>query len=111
MFKLKEIRIESGLTRAELARILKINQGTLANYENCTREASYDLLIAFADFFDISIDELLGREKRPSSIMAECARPLSRVEKDLISSLRKLSANEFNTIYDLVNMLNKKNND
>ena len=41
MFRLKELREENGLKRSELARDLKINAGTIANYENEIREAPY----------------------------------------------------------------------
>ena len=34
---------------------LGINAGTLANYENELRQAPYDYLVMFADYFDVSI--------------------------------------------------------
>lgn len=62
MFRLKELREENGIKRSELARELNINAGTIANYENEIREAPYEYLILFANYFDVSIDYLLGRE-------------------------------------------------
>lgn len=62
MFRLKEIRLENGLKRSELARLTGIHQNTIANYENEERQAPYETLILFADFFSVSVDELLGRE-------------------------------------------------
>ncbi len=61
MFRLKEIRQECGMKRSELARALNMNAGTIANYENEIRQAPYEYIIRFAEFFDVSTDYLLGR--------------------------------------------------
>ena len=63
MFRLKELRQAYGLKRSKLAEELKMNPGTIANYENELRQAPYETLILFADYFDVTLDELLGREK------------------------------------------------
>lgn len=44
---------------------LNMNQNTISRYETGEREADYDTLIALADFFDVSIDYLLGRTDNP----------------------------------------------
>ena len=61
MFRLKELRKENGLKRSEFAKAIGLPATTIANYENETRQAPYELLIAFADFFDVSVDFLLGK--------------------------------------------------
>jgi transcriptional regulator with XRE-family HTH domain len=38
-----------------------MNQNTISRYENLEREADYETLIRFADYFDVSLDYLLGR--------------------------------------------------
>ena len=40
---------------------LYINQNTVSRYENLEREADYETLIKLADYFDVSLDYLLGR--------------------------------------------------
>lgn len=42
-----------------------MSQNTVSQYETGIREASYDVLIAIADYFDVSIDYLLGRTDNP----------------------------------------------
>ena len=59
---LKELRIERNLTQYELANALKIGQATIAGYENNTREPRINILNAYANFFECSIDFLVGRE-------------------------------------------------
>lgn len=40
---------------------LNLNQNSISRYENGEREADYKTLIAFADYFNVSVDYLLGR--------------------------------------------------
>ena len=41
---------------------LNMNQNTISRYENLEREADYETLIKLADYFDVSLDYLLGRK-------------------------------------------------
>ena len=44
-----------------LDRKLNMNQNTISRYENMERQADYETLIGFADYFGVSLDYLLGR--------------------------------------------------
>ena len=44
---------------------LNISQNAISQYETGAREAGYDTLVAIADYFDVSIDYLLGRTENP----------------------------------------------
>lgn len=44
---------------------LGIGQNTVSRYESGVLEADYKTLIAIADYFDVSIDYLLGRTDNP----------------------------------------------
>lgn len=59
--KLKELREEKELTTREMSKILNIGKSTFSNYENDVRRPDYDTLSKIADYFDVSIDYLLGR--------------------------------------------------
>ena len=43
-----------------------MNQNSISRYENGEREADYATLIRFADYFDVSLDYLLGRSNIPN---------------------------------------------
>ena len=60
-FRLKELRKERKISQLKLAIDLCMNQNTISRYENMERQADYKTLIKFADYFDVSIDYLLGR--------------------------------------------------
>lgn len=57
--KLKLLRLESGLTQAQLAEKLNIGQTTIAAYENGLHEPQVYSLIAYAKFFGCTVDCLL----------------------------------------------------
>ncbi len=60
-FRLKELRKERKISQLKLALDLNMNQNTISRYENMEREADYETLVKFADYFNISLDYLLGR--------------------------------------------------
>lgn len=59
--RLKEIRLENNVTRKSLALNLEVSERLISYWENDERECSFEMLIKIADFFDVSIDYLLGR--------------------------------------------------
>ena len=65
MFRLKELREKRGMSQGRLAIELDLNQNTISRYESGAREADYRTLIAIADYFDVSLDYLLGRTDNP----------------------------------------------
>ena len=64
--RLKELRLKRGITQLKLALDLNMNQNSISRYETGQREADYKTLIAFADYFNVSIDYLLGRTDDPT---------------------------------------------
>lgn len=46
---------------------LNMNQNSISRYETGERECDYATLILIADYFDVSIDYLLGRTDNPKT--------------------------------------------
>ena len=61
MDKLKIYRKERGLTQTQVADAVGLGRQAYAYYEKGEREPSTETLCRLADFFEVSIDELLGR--------------------------------------------------
>ena len=61
MLKIKEFRTNAGLSQAELAEIVGFNQTAIGKYERGELEPSITTLKKLADFFECSIDYLIGR--------------------------------------------------
>lgn len=64
--RLNELRINKNLTMVELARDLDTTRGTISNFENEQRKPSLDMVIKIADYFQVSIDYLVGRTDDPT---------------------------------------------
>ena len=64
-FRLKELRKKKRMSQIHLAIELDMTQNTISRYENCIHEADYQTLIAIADYFNVSLDYLLGRTDNP----------------------------------------------
>lgn len=71
--RLKEIRKDNDYTQIEIARILGITQVQYSRYETGERLIPITLLIKLADYYNVSVDYLLGltdiRKPYPKSIL------------------------------------------
>ena len=67
MMRLKKLREENMLTQQAVADYLHIRQNTYSQYETAQRQVPIEMLIALSDFYDVSVDYLLGLtdEKNP----------------------------------------------
>lgn len=61
IMRLKELRKSKGLLQSEIADVLGISNSTYAYYEREERKLTPTMLCRLADFFDVTVDELLGR--------------------------------------------------
>lgn len=68
---IKELRKKKGFTQKELAALLGIGQTTIANYEKGTRVPDTNMLNRLADFFEVSLDFLVGRKEKGASVPNE----------------------------------------
>lgn len=59
--RLQELRENSFISRKDLAAALNISVSALGMYERGQREPNIDMLVKIADYFDVSVDFLLGR--------------------------------------------------
>lgn len=63
--RLNELCKKRHMTHQRLAIELNMTQNSISRYENEVREADYQTLIKFADYFNVSVDYLLERTDNP----------------------------------------------
>lgn len=65
--RIRNLREDHDLKQAELASFLNCTQVCYSHYENGKRDIPTSVLILLADYYNTSVDYLLGRtsEKRP----------------------------------------------
>lgn len=66
MTHIKDLRTAHGFTQQHMANILGITRGAYANIENEKREPDISTMILLADYFDVTVDYLIGHEKEPT---------------------------------------------
>lgn len=60
LYKLKELRNEHHISQQTLGEIIGVSQQSINKYENNNIEPDISTLIKIADYFDISVDYLIG---------------------------------------------------
>ena len=63
--RLRIIRKKKGLTQKQLAVEVGASERGIQSYEIGERNPPFDQLITLADYFDVSIDYLVGRTDKP----------------------------------------------
>ena len=61
---LKKLRKQRGLSQARLADELNVSPGLIGMYETGKRKPSFEQLEELADYFNVSIDYLTGKDER-----------------------------------------------
>ena len=62
--RLKELRISRNLTQKDVYEGIGMSMLGYQRYEYGTREPAYQNLLALADYFDVSLDYLVGRSDK-----------------------------------------------
>ena len=60
--KLRQLRSEEGNTQLDLAKAVDVSVKTVKNWESDINDPDLSHTIAIADYYDITIDELVGRD-------------------------------------------------
>lgn len=66
MERLKQLRNKAGLTQTEMCSMFGVAQNTYSQWETDKREPDFKTLSRIADYFQVSVDYLLGRSDDPS---------------------------------------------
>lgn len=99
-YNIKHLREQAGLTQQAIASELGMPLITYRYYETGKRDPSIDVLTKLADYYNVSVDYLLGYNPADANIDA-----LSINEKSIVRMYRELSADDQRKIYDYVSMI------
>ncbi len=59
--RLRELRKENNVSQLELAKVLNMTKMAVSHWESGHSEPSISQLIEIANFFDVSVDYLIGK--------------------------------------------------
>lgn len=100
MNRLKEIRLNRGLTQKEIAEKIGCSVGAYSKYEHGDREPSITVLNRMADYYNVSVDYLIGRDVMEQGSLTEH-------EKEILDLLRRSSEYVRKTSYEILMLLNR----
>ena len=112
--RLRELRQSKLLSQSQLADALNISKSAVSMYELGKREPDLDTLERIADFFNVDINYLLGKEDGSMYYLdpeaAEIAQEVQqRPElKILFDATRKVSADDLKFVVDMIDRIQGK---
>ena len=112
--RLKELRTKRGYSQSELAEKLHVSKSTISMIEAGARQPSVEVLELIADFFNVSLDYLKGKEDGSSYYLdpdvAELAQELyARPEiRVLFDASRKASKEDIEQVAAILEKLSQK---
>ena len=102
MNRIKYLRENLQLSQEELAEKLNLSKGIISLYEQEKRKPSLEILIKLSEFFNVSIDYILGRTDKTESI------PIAASTKDNID-LSDICDEDKEAIMRFIEMAKNKN--
>jgi transcriptional regulator with XRE-family HTH domain len=94
MENLKKLREKKGLSQQKLADVFNLSQQSIYKYENDISDPNLDTLKDFADYFDTSVDYLVGHTDIPQKITEYKEFDLNKTEQQHMLQYRRLSASQ-----------------
>lgn len=101
----KELREEKNITQKDLAKQLNVTDRLIRYYETGERMPPADILGKIADFFDVSVDYLLGR--------TNIKEPIQKITKEDTADLSPESQEDLKKYIDLLRLkdIQKRNSE
>ena len=104
----KLLRREAGISQQALADVLGISQQSINHYENHKIEPDIATLIQIADYFETSVDYVVGHTKIARRIEPTSAYHLNAEEGNIISQYRALTPKERACVTHVIDTLLEK---
>ena len=66
--RIRDLRIDQGLTQTQIAEVLHIKQNTYSQYETGVISLTAEVLIKLSNYYGVSIDYLLDQTDNPKRL-------------------------------------------
>lgn len=98
----KELRIEKNLSQDKIAEELDVSPALVSKWERNISTPAPEMLEYIADYFNVSVDYLIGRSKYKNLELDN-----SELENALFSKAKELSDDDKRIILDVMNAIHK----
>lgn len=82
--RMRQLRIENGISQDELSKKMNVSRSAIGNYEQGTREPSYEFLEMLADYFNVDMEYLIGKKDIKNKLKHYTALNLSDEEINVV---------------------------
>lgn len=108
LLNLKKLRIEKGLSQKGLGEVLQVSQQSINKYENHNVIPDIETLIAMSNYFETSIDYIVGNTKIRNRIEPVSKYDLNNEEKEIIDIYRLMSRKDKQNFKTIIKTFNNK---
>ena len=95
MNRLKQLRIKKNIKQQDLAKALNVTKQSVSNWENNKRLPDINTLIQLADFYNCSLDYLVGRDLKEDNL------------KTINTLVSDLGPSSYDEVISILNILKK----
>lgn len=86
--RLRDLRLERKLRQEDLAKIIKVHRATIGKYETEERFPDKETLLILANYFNVSVDFLLGRsDVRQNYTIEEPSSTVQEIEPEIFRDI------------------------
>lgn len=104
MMRLLELRTERGLSQRAMAKELHVSQGTYNNWENSNTQPSIEQLITLANFFEVSVDYLVGNSEESGATFTA---PLTQKQRAVLQAFDSATPEIQDAIFTILSNFKK----
>jgi transcriptional regulator with XRE-family HTH domain len=93
--RIRKLRLDHHLTQSQLGQMLNLAESTISLYEANKRAPDYDILLRIANFFEVSLDYLMGLTDIPNVIRYHYSEAIPTVNDSNLSEISNLQNNNY----------------
>ena len=98
----KELRLEKGISQDKIAVDLDVSQGLIARWENHSSTPGPEMLVYISDYFNVSVDYLVGKSKYRNLEASN-----TEIDNQIIEKAQKLEDENKKLLLDVLKAINK----
>lgn len=99
---IRALREEAGISQRQLGEAIGLTQQSINQYENHNIEPDIKTLIAIADYFNTSVDYVVGHTDERRPVERVYPYELNEAESQLLDGYRTLSAKKRSSINQII---------
>lgn len=107
LVNLKRLREEKGISQQTLAHAIGCSQQSVNKYENHNIEPDIETLIRIADYFETSVDFIVGHTNIRHKVEPVRSFELNDAEGKMLLAFRKLNVKQRNAVATVIDSYSK----